>query len=297
VESLVEPDDFPLLFRSADAASLRGQRRFFGALRFRLGGLVVAALGATFSGAVGPVDAGGFLTLVAFAVALAAELYLALQRPDRDWYQGRAAAESAKTLAWRYAVRGRSFEASGSSKGSVDRSLLDALRTVLQDLESLDLGASTGDASQITPRMRELRAQDFSTRRQTYLEGRIRDQQAWYARKSARNGTLANRWTIAAVVVEFAGLVGGGLRAFGELDVDLLGVCAALAAAIAAWLQAKQHQTLATAYGVTAQELASVAAELETLSDEADWADFVGGAEEAISREHTLWRASRGLLR
>jgi hypothetical protein len=52
---------------------------------------------------------------------------------------------------------------------------------------------------------------------------------------------------------------------------------------------------LSTASGVTSQELAAVASELEALTDERLWAQFVAEAEEAISREHTLWRASRGL--
>ena len=34
---------------------------------------------------------------------------------------------------------------------------------------------------------------------------------------------------------------------------------------------------------------------VETLADEAMWAQFVDAAEEAISREHTLWRASLGI--
>ena len=62
-----------------------------------------------------------------------------------------------------------------------------------------------------------------------------------------------------------------------------------------AWLQTKQHQTLATAYTVTALELASVRSKIAYQNNEADWAKFVSDAEEAFSREHTLWKASRGV--
>lgn len=44
---------------------------------------------------------------------------------------------------------------------------------------------------------------------------------------------------------------------------------AAAAATVTAWVQAKQYQNLATAYGVTAQELAAVASEVEVMTDEA----------------------------
>jgi hypothetical protein len=45
---------------------------------------------------------------------------------------------------------------------------------------------------------------------------------------------------------------------------------------------------------VTSQELAAVATAHELATDEKEWASFVAEAEGAISREHTLWRASRG---
>jgi hypothetical protein len=94
---------------------------------------------------------------------------------------------------------------------------------------------------------------------------------------------------VVSIVLEIAGLIGGALKAFGWIDFDLLAFLAA------AWMEAKQHRTLATAYGIASQELASIASELPTLHSEERWAAFVAQAEEAISREHTLWRASRGL--
>ena len=69
----------------------------------------------------------------------------------------------------------------------------------------------------------------------------------------------------------------------------------AMVAAMTAWLQTKQHRTLATAYTVTALELASVRSRIVHQASEEDWATFVSDAEEAFSREHTLWKASRGV--
>jgi hypothetical protein len=68
-----------------------------------------------------------------------------------------------------------------------------------------------------------------------------------------------------------------------------------MVAAMTAWLQTKQHRTLATAYAITALELASVRTRIAHQATEADWATFVSDAEEAFSREHTLWKASRGV--
>lgn len=288
-----DPHDFPALYRSADRASLAAQRRFLVALRVRLVGLLLAAVGGAITWAAGRVELGGMLALLAFLLALGAELYNAVLRPDRSWYEGRAAAESVKTLTWRYVVKGESFEDAVALQ--TDRTFVQELREVLQDLDDLELSTNDETESQITQKMRSLRTQDFTARRELYLNGRLRDQQGWYSRKARWNDKRRRMWLLSSIVVELAGVVVGAARAFGVLDVDLLGVLAAIAAIITAWVQAKQHETLATAYGVTAQELASVASEAEALTDEGSWARFVDEAEEAISREHTLWRASRGL--
>lgn len=103
------PEGLPLLYRSASRTSQTAQRRFLAALRLRLGGLLGAVVGATLTAwTVADINVGGLVALVSFAVALAAELYVAINRPERTWYEGRAAAESVKTLAWRYMVRPRS---------------------------------------------------------------------------------------------------------------------------------------------------------------------------------------------
>jgi hypothetical protein len=79
------------------------------------------------------------------------------------------------------------------------------------------------------------------------------------------------------------------------VEGDLLIFFGAVVAAMAAWLQTKQYRALATAYGITALELASVRTQVQWQQNDNDWAKFVNDAEEAFSREHTLWKASRGV--
>lgn len=286
-----DPEDFPALYQSADQASLAAQTRFLRTLRVRLIALLVAAAGGATAVTTGGVRAGAVVALVAFFVAIGVEWYSAVVRPERVWYEGRAAAESAKTLAWRYMVRGESFE---EDRPEADKEFLNELREILMDLDSLDVGSPQA-AHQITSGMRAVRTSDFDARKSIYLSERIENQREWYARKAEWNGARANRWTLASIALQMAGVVAGAGMAFGSLDFDALGILAAGAATISAWAQAKQYQNLATAYGITAQELAAVASEGEMVTAEPEWSAFVGQAEEAISREHTLWRASRGL--
>lgn len=283
---------YPALQQAADSASLLGQRRFTRVLAVRLAGLLVAAFGGGILVSSGLIGVGGWVALLGFLAAIVAEWYTVATQPDRAWYEGRAAAESAKTLAWRYCVRGDSFD--GKDEQEVDREFVRRIREILLDLQNVDLnGASSSE--QITPKMREIRAAPFDRRRAMYREGRVEDQRAWYESKAHASQSAGSRWGAAVFLAEGLGVLGGVALISGAFVVDLLGFFAATAAGVTAWTQAKQYRTLGTAYGVASQELAAVKSELDALQNESDWARFVGEAEEAISREHTLWRASRGL--
>jgi len=257
-----------------------------------LGGLLLATVGGGLFLSAGWVPLGGWTALTGFLAALLAEGYASATKPDRAWYEGRAAAESVKTLAWRYVVRGESFD--GPDGEALDREFVNRVGEVLSDLKDVDLvDASTSE--QITRKMREIRSSPFDIRRATYREGRVENQRSWYAKNASKNRRIGHSWGLLVVAAEGLGVLGGVAIITVGLAVDIVGVFAAVAATVTAWTQAKQYKTLGTAYGLTAQELAGVKSELDALTDESKWARFVGEAEEAISREHTLWRASRGL--
>lgn len=97
------------------------------------------------------------------------------------------------------------------------------------------------------------------------------------------------------LAIEIAGVIFGILKAIGVIEGDLLTFSGVILATSTAWMQTKQYRTLATAYTVTALELASVRSKIANQAGEAEWAKFVNDAEEAFSREHTLWKASRGV--
>jgi len=284
----------PAFYQSANLASLNGQKQFLRYFRARLVALLVAAVGGAVAWRIDDFAPGAAVAVVFFLAALAIEYLLSHNTPERIWYEGRAAAESAKTLTWRFVVGGESFP-SDLPVAPAKKQLIGNLNELLQDLEGLQLSDYDEGAPQISDKMVALRSGSFEDRKALYKSERIEDQRKWYAKKSTWNGNRAHNWGIAVVVCEFGGAALGTLAAFGVLDFDILGILAAVAAAIVAWNQAKQHKTLATAYDITSQELASISSELDMVDAEADWAEFVGQAEEAISREHTLWRASRGI--
>jgi hypothetical protein len=289
--------DLPPLYQAADKSSMEAQSRFLWATRFRLFGLTGAALFGLFTWKCGssPVDWSGVLAASCFVIALVVEGFLYRAKPERTWYEGRAAAESVKTLSWRYGVGGEPFNVETDEEKRIADLFLARLKSLFDVIKDLDLAAPTTSEGQITPRMREVRALPLAKRKDIYEHGRVEDQQKWYQAKANSNKRYANRWTGTMLAIEIAGVIFGILKAIGVIEGDLLTFSGVILATTTAWIQTKQYRTLATAYTVTALELASVRSKIANQHSEAEWAKFVDDAEEAFSREHTLWKASRGV--
>jgi hypothetical protein len=282
--------EYPVLFRAADTSANTGQSRLLLATALRLVALISVAVLGTFSVTVDELDLTAVAAAAGLGLALVIEVYLLTDRPDRQWYESRAAAESAKTLAWRYAVAGQPFGLNQTDQRGAEALLLRRLAAITGGLRSI--APADGSALQVTEEMRRLRARTLEDRKRAYRSGRIEDQSRWYARRAAQHGRNAARWTIFLASLEALGLVAAVLNAVEVIDFDLPGIAGALAAGGLAWLQTRQHQQQASAYAIAAQELGDIASRIEWPASEAEWAHFVDEVEEAISREHTLWRAS-----
>lgn len=289
---------FPAVLSDAEKASVSGQASF---MRLSAASLLLACVAAV-GGAISidvtaggrTFDAGAVVALVAFAAGAGVSSYLLSTRPQRMWYEGRAAAESIKTLAWQYSVGGGPFRVDAPADG--DGLLVKMLGTVMAEMGEVRVVHRTGQA-QITAEMRKCRAGSLAQRRQLYLVQRVEDQILWYGRKAAYNQSRVRAWFAVAIVAQSLGFVLAGLKAFAVVDVDLLGILAAAAASATAWMQTRDHQNLAESYTVTGRELKIIHTRAEAgagSESEQEWSDFVEEAERAVSREHTLWLARRG---
>ena len=286
--------DMPEVFLTADRSSLSAQARFLTSMRIQLAALAVAAAFGAYTWRWSGTDVAALIAACAFAVAGVLRASTQKRRLERTWYDGRAAAESAKTMAWRYGVGGKPFplEPDGSARGA-DAELHRRLQELPEGLRDLEIVPSGEGGRQITPAMRAMRSLPLERRKEIYAAGRIQDQQRWYADKARWNKRRAERWNAILLAVEAAGAVGAVVKATTSVPVDVLPVTAAVVAGATAYLQTKQHDTLASAYTVAYLELASVADLVDPITDEVEWAGFVDEAENAISREHTMWRARR----
>jgi SMODS and SLOG-associating 2TM effector domain 3/SMODS and SLOG-associating 2TM effector domain 1 len=280
--------ELPAILASADQSSFRSQKWFLVLTATSLGLVAVAA-------SMGAVDQtwAGWVGAAAFLGAFVLGSLAITQNLERTWYDGRAVAESAKSLAWLYAVRGGPF---GDTGTDAEQSYQRRLRSVREELLALDF-ALPHSGVEITPSMRALREAPLATRRESYTRYRILDQIGYYKRRSADHIRQARRFRIATAAAQAVGLTGAILKALALTSVDLLGVGAACAAALTAWLQTRDHVTLARAYEITAQDLDQVMRDGPPRDDEDAWRDYVADAESAMSREHVMWIARRGRVR
>ena len=283
---------YPALFHAADRASVSSQRWYLTLSASRLWALIVVAALAAITSLIDEWSAA--IALAPIIVAVFCELFLLVKRPDRIWYQARALAESVKTLAWRFQVRGRPF-GFRMTDAEAGAELAGRVQSLLREFNDLGLPPALHD--QVTPEMRRLRSVPLEERISAYRTGRIMEQQTWYATKADWNQKWAVRYQVGLVVFELAALSTAILSVVYGLPISFYSIFSALAVAGVGWLQIKQHHSLANSYSVASHELAAVSSTISSVKSEEAWEDFVQQAEEVISREHSLWSATNSLQR
>ncbi|MFF6993093.1 DUF4231 domain-containing protein [Streptomyces sp. NPDC010273] len=286
--------DLPDVQRSADSASMQGQRAYLKFTKGRLYFVVAAAVaGALTIGLTSTWQEQSLtsLSLGFFLLALSSELLLLNMHPEDTWYHGRAVAESVKTLAWKFSVCADPFSRS-VTPSEAERIFHQQLSDVVAE-SPIFVDYSSVGTQQVSPKMKALRTADLDTRMRAYCDTRVEDQRSWYSKSANRNERSAFRWRITLVSLEFLGAISALLGLLNVTSFDMGGALAAGVAAGGAWIEVKQFDNLANAYALTATELALVHAAASQVVDEESWSKYVISAEQAISREHTMWLARR----
>jgi hypothetical protein len=286
-------EDLPALYRAQDKRSSDAQEKVLGAIKAALIGVLVAAVLGLIEVKWEGVDLAALAASVGFLISLIASSWILWKRPERDWYDARAGAESIKTLTWQFAVAGGEFSRSDREE-EVQMRFLARLGELLTDLGSIGTSVAAAE-HQVTPAILALRKAPLSARQVAYKKGRIEDQRSWYATKAAWNESRRTNWALVAIAAQTFGLAAGLARALLGFDIDLLGLAAAVAASAVAWIRTKDYAELAEAYTVTAQEI-GLLSDQPVPTDEGGWSEYVEQAERAFSREHTLWRARKRQL-
>ncbi len=292
----VSSTDYPALFLAADHASLEAQRRH---LLFTSAILLALVLGAGL-GAVAAVFPSAKLALAVASTSLVSLSFVltAIRRalkPEKLWYGGRAVAESAKSMSWRYMTGSEPYFIN-IPPGDVDQKFVSDLKALVRGSDELAVGFSSeySDKPQISARMREVRASGLENRKRIYLTQRIADQRSWYGSKARKSQIAESRYFVIILASQALALASAAyMISSPESKWNLIGVFSSLASALVAWLQVRQHEELAQSYAVAALELGFIEEQASHVGNDQDFSGFVGDSENAISREHTLWSARR----
>ncbi len=291
----LERSEFPSLYLTASDVSRRGQRSYKNLIFANLALVVLAAVLSSLSGWISERFDEAFTIAIVIALlgAMATKFLNQQIHGDRDWFDGRAVAESVKTNAWRYMMRVPPFQDDATS----DRTFVTRLTSILTEYKSLNqnLSALPVEMRQITGQMRHLRRLDWQDRRAVYMHERLDSEAQWYRGKVADARRASDRWMWASFGAEFSGVV-FALSTFVlpvSVMINLIGVVSSLAAAFQAWTQVGRHTELSHSYALACQELVAIGNLMEEASTEDAFIAAVENSEEAISREHTMWVAKR----
>jgi hypothetical protein len=159
----MEREDYPALYQEADQASNKSQSAYLWAMRAQYGLLIVASIfGVGFSRE--PI----YFVAYAFVIILSigALVYTAIRKPEKDWYQLRAFAESIKTLTWRYVARAHPFETASDIRYP-NTQLRTLLRQNIEDSKHIGnaLRGYSLSTEQVTQKMRQIRELELSERK------------------------------------------------------------------------------------------------------------------------------------
>lgn len=288
--------ELPASLVSADRAAVSAQALTRRVHATELSALVLAALAGVTAWRLGRTELDGLAAVgtLAFGVAVLAAIFRDSRHPQSDWVKARAVTESIRAAAWRYAVGGEPFP---PRTARADEAFLRHVEAALDTVQDLTLPIGPPGKAEISDGMRELRGSPLERRKAAYLRGRLDDQIGYYTDRARANDRRRRLWFRVVLSADLAGLLGGALRFADVVDVDLVGIAAAVAGAAVAWTQLNQHRTLATAYSQTLRQLVLARDRLAVVGDD-DWPEYVDSVEDVMAREHSVWltkRATPGL--
>jgi len=146
----------------------------------------------------------------------------------------------------------------------------------------------------LTKKMTEVSSLDFKDRKEFYKANRIEDQIKWYGDKSEQNGLRAKIWSYLMVSFQFGAAIYLFAFFYTVKTINLNNILVFLATSVIGIMEVNKFKELHQSYAFTKQELNIIKTKLIVIKDENEFKEFVIDAEQAISREHTMWLARRG---
>jgi len=291
----MEIKDYPSLYIAAEKASRKAQNYYTRLTMIDLIFISTAALSAIYN-----IDGKYGKTVIycisglSLAIGIFITLIIKWRGYENTWYKSRALAESIKTLTWRFITCAEGFESCKPYK-EVIATFKDKILQLQSKFEDLSLTALTNSSTGfVTYKMSTLRKENINDRKNHYLINRISEQENWYKNKAVINQICYDRWFFIMIASKLLSLISIALLLTNPtMNWKLVGFFTTVSAAVLSWIQLKQYQTLIRAYSTAANELEAIRSLSESIETDDDFSKFVLDAENAISKEHTLWLVQR----
>jgi hypothetical protein len=296
---ILTDSDLPALFNAADKAAIDKKRKYliFTAcdLIFLVAGISLLSI-EYYAETLRPIT--GFAAAIVFTLSFVITIILLKAQHEKIWYGARAVAETVKSLSWKYITCAEPFTSKLTALDADEELIAKLIKTIEEKKEIFwsfngDLAAN----SEIPDTLRKLRSQDLETRKQVYLEQRILNQRKWYGQNSQNNRAGAIRLLYVVLFAQLLAILSAfAFVPYPTIHINSAHIFSAIAIAVLAWVQVKQHQELAQAYAIAAHELGLIAEQISHVKTDEMFSKFVCETENAISREHTMWIAKRERL-
>jgi hypothetical protein len=213
---------------------------------------------------------------------------------EKGWYEGRAVAESIKTLCWKFVTGARPFSID-IDETEAQNLLIESFKKVIghrKDFFTL-IGSDFAENEQLPIELLNIRKLSKEQRIGIYKTQRLEKQKKWYTDKTTEN----KKWTKISfaiiIVAQVLAVISLVLKIKFEFEISVAPILVTVSTAFIAWLQLRRYQELSQSYLITATELSLIKSKINQVESESEFSEFVDDSETAISREHTLWLARR----
>ncbi|OXM84578.1 DUF4231 domain-containing protein [Paenibacillus rigui] len=289
---------FPSAFEMADYSSIEAQNKY---LQLSKIDLIIMPISA-FLGAFSFLSDNykiffSVLAAILIAISIIIKFIIRIRQYEKIWFGCRAVAESIKTISWKYMMSADPFT---SSIESSKKELISSLQNILTSNKSIiSHMLITNESNQSIPdTMTNVKLLDLNKRKSLYIENRVSNQLEWYQKKAENNKTLEERWFYCTIFLQVVALTLAIIFANNPtIPLNLTGFFVTLSTTTLAWIKLKQYQELSQAYSVTAAEISLILQKSEFINSDETLSNYVADAENAFSREHTLWIARRDHLK
>jgi hypothetical protein len=151
-------DEFPAMYRASDKASLAAQKQFVVFTLMNLSLMILSAIVGSLTLSDTSIKATlAIISAILLTIGIFFTIFIRTTKLERVWYDGRAIAESVKTLAWRYMTCSSPYSIDLGSKA--DEMFISSLHALLMERKTFAsrLVGLFNTEQQITNRMRMVR--------------------------------------------------------------------------------------------------------------------------------------------